>query len=152
MRQHRTQAVRGCLCSASMQCACLTHTEHQQKQDLLVASLWCTDNRWISRCKIWDNYLWSVWGQCYQGRGNLIQLQCCFISSGSGLHCVHKNTAHHKMRRSPNFCFKHWMIDLVEYGVALSCWNQLRFRTTQRLFNPPPPKKKFSTYFHTTQN
>ncbi len=38
-RTHLTEAVQGCLCSAGMDCACLPHTEHQQNQAFVVASV-----------------------------------------------------------------------------------------------------------------
>ncbi len=32
----------------------------------------------------------------------------------------HENAAHHTTRRSPNFCFKHWMTELIACRVATS--------------------------------
>ncbi len=48
----------------------------------------------------------------------------------SGLRDGHENTANHTMRQSPNFCFKHWMAELL-CRVALPHWNQVCFRTTR---------------------
>ncbi len=60
----------------------------------------------------------------------------------SGLRGGHKNAAYHTIRRSPNFCFKHWMTEMVGCGVASSCWNEVHFRTT-RLPLQFPPQKSF---------
>ncbi len=61
-RQHQTEAVRVCLYLVSMDCASLPCIKHQQKQALLVASLWCTDDWWIGSCNTWNNCHWSVRG------------------------------------------------------------------------------------------
>ncbi len=66
----------------------------------------------------------------------------------SGLQDGHENTACHMMRWSPNFCFKHRMTKLVLCGVALSCWNQVHFRTTRY----PQFQKRFSTSLYTAWN